>query len=753
MARTISISSCSTNWVHIFTGVTGRLANTDQMYLIVDGYDRLEKSVRKQTMQQSQLLQAQGLKILLLRAVPELQTLTNQDRYCDSCDSEGDSEGGLQIYWNCGICSYDVCDTCKAQGEHCADAEHQMNEPYSFIDIILKPIPSELKAFVLRDLETEYGKVISDDIVEAICQQNEGTGNVNLAKLRLDQIRDLESLQDILAVQDRLPREIVAFFDWEIRCIKDGESSQRSQTLLALVAASEARSISVDELERILTGTNNNSPAQVDGNYPYVQQALQSARGLLCIIYEYGKPDEEELTSGRHTIIVYLDDLKWYIRDNYNQDLVSAKQRLHQLRSRADSPDEVILANTRGAMSSGTDTTDASNLGEHTKVNIITGVRQERNILDAIHKKPGTVCPTCQEELFRGNANSGLRTWPICNPETKCPICIYACNIVEARKICSPAISKNNEAIYLHWSRRTMGRTSNALDHLALTLRSERSFNGASCKKFIFVSKFWLGFVPNELDLGNSTRLENTGSRIRQWLQTCQTEHVDCAYQRNDTYVPKRLVDVHTGTVGVYRIVNTAAHDIKGPYVTLSHSWGRDPKFLMLTTKEQQRLMTKGFSISEIGNENFKEAIEVAQYLEVRYIWIDSLCICQEGEDGDFETEGQYMHKVYQNSFCNIVAADSKDSTGGLFRAREPRSVFDLDDVSDTDDNCTAREWIMLDKDLWSEHLLQSPIYTRGWVFQGKAAFIFRQVLLIMNRTNAFTSHHPLHQFSSLLGL
>lgn len=121
--------------------------------------------------------------------------------------------------------------------------------------------------------------------------------------------------------------------------------------------------------------------------------------------------------------------------------------------------------------------------------------------------------------------------------------------------------------------------------------------------------------------------------------------------------------------------------------------------------------MNHGFSATELRNRNFEQAIEITKRLGIKYIWIDSLCICQAGKDKDFKEEGQYMHQVYQNSFCNIVAADSRDAQGGLFRDRPTDFLSGLS---------MNESWVMLDKDLWEKELLQSPIYTRGWVFQGR---------------------------------
>lgn len=102
----------------------------------------------------------------------------------------------------------------------------------------------------------------------------------------------------------------------------------------------------------------------------------------------------------------------------------------------------------------------------------------------------------------------------------------------------------------------------------------------------------------------------------------------------------------------------------------------------------------------------------------------DSLCIIQE-PNGDFEAEGQLMHKVYRNSYCNLAAADSKDSHGGLFRKREPSHV--LPGRYKGNGSCSifgATGWRIVPENLWEAELLDTSIYKRGWVFQGQMASI-----------------------------
>lgn len=79
------------------------------------------------------------------------------------------------------------------------------------------------------------------------------------------------------------------------------------------------------------------------------------------------------------------------------------------------------------------------------------------------------------------------------------------------------------------------------------------------------------------------------------------------------------------------------------------------------------------------------------------------------------------MEKVYRNSYCNIAAADSGDSTGGLFRQREPRDVMAcLFELPDGSTMFGMQRWAILRADVWEQGLLRKPLYKRGWVYQGQ---------------------------------
>ncbi|KAF2741687.1 HET-domain-containing protein [Sporormia fimetaria CBS 119925] len=281
---------------------------------------------------------------------------------------------------------------------------------------------------------------------------------------------------------------------------------------------------------------------------------------------------------------------------------------------------------------------------------------------------------------------------------------------------------KNAEWTQYTWAIRSTGRTRNDRPSIAVAFRpavragdSSQPFHRAI--KYHVLSEQDMGSIPTEEALGDSTDPRiSKGAQLRDWIKTCDDTHPHCYKHRDGAFVPTRLVDLDCEDQGMVRVVETKKHGINTRYCTLSHSWGA-AQFLTLTTATESRLTGPGCRIDEL-TPNFQQAIEVARFIGLRYVWIDSLCIRQ-GEGGDFKTEGQLMHKVYRFSYCNIAIADSADSEGGLFRDRKPASaILPARYESDGRGKFDAGTWRIVREDLWERELLGTKIYTRGWVFQ-----------------------------------
>ncbi|CZR63271.1 uncharacterized protein PAC_13168 [Phialocephala subalpina] len=275
----------------------------------------------------------------------------------------------------------------------------------------------------------------------------------------------------------------------------------------------------------------------------------------------------------------------------------------------------------------------------------------------------------------------------------------------------------------------------------------------------------------------SSTSSDEVLSLARNWIRDCSLCHDGCPHKTDfDSWYPSRLIDLGVATEknertksDEVRLVSTKELLENGPlkdrfYVTLSHCWGK-AKFTTLTEDNIDQFLQRGIKINTLPR-TFRDAIYFARRLskQVRYIWIDSLCIIQGHSPKQYEDwlrESAQMYQIYYNSYCNISATAATDSEKGLFFRREPRELWEDDinlnvegipgkgqpwqqelmsnplDPSDPMPELpeeplsmsvgaihgeTEKQRIercrILDVSFWERHVDDAPVNRRGWVLQ-----------------------------------
>jgi hypothetical protein len=109
----------------------------------------------------------------------------------------------------------------------------------------------------------------------------------------------------------------------------------------------------------------------------------------------------------------------------------------------------------------------------------------------------------------------------------------------------------------------------------------------------------------------------------------------------------------------------------------------------------------------------FKDAMSVAILLGVQYIWIDSLYIIQDDENG-WKKESSLMGDVYKGALCNFAAtaAAESDRSEGLFVETNPLSKSSLAaDIKGRLYNCFTETMEL-------SFLLRKELNSRGWILQ-----------------------------------
>ncbi|CAI6332914.1 unnamed protein product [Periconia digitata] len=220
----------------------------------------------------------------------------------------------------------------------------------------------------------------------------------------------------------------------------------------------------------------------------------------------------------------------------------------------------------------------------------------------------------------------------------------------------------------------------------------------------------------NKFKLSGSTKSAETLSLARKWIEECTIKHQRCGtLSAGHGWYPTRLLD--TGPLKFpesCQLIETQAASLNGSYITLSHCWGA-ADCLKLTTDNYAQLL-QGISLSQLPL-LYRDAVYVARKLDVRYIWIDSLCIIQEGDErADWLREAKVMGEIYSKSFCTISAANAPDGNHPLFHWRNPEAHHPRAENFIVDGE--ERSYFVSDQRFWEKEVSRALINTRGWVLQ-----------------------------------
>lgn len=202
-------------------------------------------------------------------------------------------------------------------------------------------------------------------------------------------------------------------------------------------------------------------------------------------------------------------------------------------------------------------------------------------------------------------------------------------------------------------------------------------------------------------------------SQVRQWLDCCQKHHTRCNQDwRTGSGSPTRLL--HINPAGDQFRLEIFRNRTRPPkYVTLSHCW-KAGTAVTLTNENLQQLSTQLHSINLLP-QRFQDAMAIAKWMGISYIWIDALCIIQNSQ-GDWLAESASMGDIYTNSFCNI-AATSADPLKGCFTDRLTYMVEPYP-VPAPHLHSEERSYVIGYDDFWGNSLLDTYLHTRGWVLQ-----------------------------------
>ena len=774
---------CASRMSLIKNALSTKLETTEHSFLILDGYDHGDKTLQFLLDPELESLQRRGVSVMLTRRVPVFERPLFI-MYCDNCSTGYLQLYWVCQECDEDTC-FTLCYACKDTGPLCQKHRDagSMKEPYAHVDFNLGQLPDEsVSQFATWSLEMEYGKLtldtdrniefpgsspLSEDTTQklALFIAINSSGNIAIAKIWLEEIYNSNSLEDATNPSDGLPRGIIALFDAGIRHIERQDPVIRDLALMAVAAAGgDDIGVPLSLLGRWMRDAVSRLKHLARAPPRSLEEILQATKGFLVM----------QLTAECH-IASYSPAFSSYVRENYNDSLFWARNQLafdkiSRTLTRIQptlsaspegtplpSSNDIFLDQDSGYFGSRTSSTTSTPAFEFTmprksatmvalnsSINAladasIVNPRHATNIDSASRRKSSIemICSTCRGQILEAKRSWGYYHDSLKNLEASaangCVFCTKMYREINDYQLRNPG--PIGWPLY-YWTIRTNAKIIEVKESVIITFRpvnyaqnwgydTQKGSPKLSRATTLPTRTYYmfpeddLGHIPEKKELGGTTNPTITkGHQIEKWIHDCDRNHPGCVRQGGNEFVPTRLLDVDTGILDIIRVVETATSNINGPYVTLSHAWGTTP-FLTLTIENKEGFIREGINLLDLPK-NFQHAISVARQLRIRYIWIDSLCIIQ-GKGSDFLTEGHLMHKVYRFSYCNIVAADSVNSDGGLFRDRDPRLIIPVKYRADgTSPVLGWRNWRIFPEDVWDSELLRNHIYKRAWVFQGK---------------------------------
>ncbi|PQE22128.1 HET domain-containing protein [Rutstroemia sp. NJR-2017a BBW] len=163
-------------------------------------------------------------------------------------------------------------------------------------------------------------------------------------------------------------------------------------------------------------------------------------------------------------------------------------------------------------------------------------------------------------------------------------------------------------------------------------------------------------------------KTELVADLIRYWHQRCVADHEFCCDNQGST-VPTRLLDIGLAERPFIRLIETSDEHKK--YIALSYCWGKikQPRTLCENIEAFKSNIEESMLPATI-----RDAIKIARELQVRYLWVDALCIIQDSKE-DWMAESLKMADVYGSAYLTIIASRAQGVHEGFLQARDETEV------------------------------------------------------------------------------
>jgi hypothetical protein len=194
------------------------------------------------------------------------------------------------------------------------------------------------------------------------------------------------------------------------------------------------------------------------------------------------------------------------------------------------------------------------------------------------------------------------------------------------------------------------------------------------------------------------------------WLKNCLESHSSCRPPTEFQKPPRRLIHVGNKTQNPF-LVETFPDLQHVEWLSLSYCWGGQPSEKL--TNDTMNELKNGKPLTAF-DATIQDAVLVTRALGISYIWIDALCILQDGKE--WSEEASKMNEIYGGSTVTLVIASSDSVKNGFLRERDLNYIPVAYSTDPAEDH---RAKLFLSPE-WddSEREYNWPWSKRGWTMQ-----------------------------------
>ena len=221
----------------------------------------------------------------------------------------------------------------------------------------------------------------------------------------------------------------------------------------------------------------------------------------------------------------------------------------------------------------------------------------------------------------------------------------------------------------------------------------------------------------------------NDVAQPRTWLNECINSHQKCKqalhalHARRGVQMPPRLLEIHRAqTSTLYLKIRDTNGMPPLAYVALSYRW---PEVTNITTKRNIGNRRAKLDLDDLCP-LFQDVVSVTDDLDLRYIWIDALCIIQD-DMSDRTQNIAGMADIFRNATLVVTASTTASLISGLFQARKQSNINSL---PYNEEGQNRGQYFVSDRDFvggesggrhvstFREDVTDGPLAQRAWCLQ-----------------------------------